>query len=71
MTEDVLQKLVQRQPVAALRHEGATSVGGIVVRAADVVSITTPADLLDADGLPADGQDATSAFVVRFPVVPL
>lgn len=71
MTEDVLQKLLQREQVAALRHGGATSVGGIVVRAADVVSITTPADLLDAYGLPADGEDATSVYVVRFPVIPL
>ena len=62
MTEDVLQKLLQREQVAALRHGGATSVGGVVVRAADVVSITTPADLLDAYGLPADGEDA---MVVR------
>lgn len=68
---DVLQKLLLGPRADAVLAAGSASVGGLVVRAADVTDLTTPTALLDAHGLRGRVDDRTTVHVVRFPVVPL
>jgi len=72
---EVLERVVSPGLSAAILEQGYDLIGGAVVRAGDVTSLTTPAAILDAWRLRHDGSpfasDPDHVDVLRFPVHPL